>query len=301
MERSEMKMKQIKIKETIDSRVLGALRLVDNATKNPVGRGLHVFADGLKFFPNRSMLYVISHARGLESHLTAFENPPDSSAPSEPDIGSQQFNVTIQDPLGQYLTRSVQLSLPLNPDPEENNSIFNPIEVPLFSSSIYNLNPNWSIIRTSVFDLAHINDENPVPVQGALFRILNNTDDVIAAGMSDQRGEAVIIAPGIPVSDFAREDDPEIEDPELDDEDLEPDHLDYLASGSVVEMETPVKLTVVVSPDTPWPADPEKMEENIEDWQKHFRRETDAEPVNELDLKLKTGKTQSIRLFIDLT
>jgi len=301
MENLGMKMGQVNMKETIDRRVLGALRLVDNATQTQVERAMHVFADGLKFFPNRSCLYVISHARGLESHLTAFEHPPNSSDPNAPDIGSLPFNVMIRDPLGKYLPRLVQLSLPLNPDPEKNNSIFNPIDVPLFSSPVSGLNPNWSIIRASVFDLVNINDENPAPVPGALFRIWNSSDEVIAGGMSDQRGEAVIIIPGIPVSDFVREEDPHITDPEFDDEDLELDHLDYLASGSVVEMETPVKLTVVVSPDTPWPADPQKMEDNSGDWQRDFRRETDAEPVNELDLKLKTGKRQSIKLFIDLT
>nr|WP_319491955.1 hypothetical protein [uncultured Desulfobacter sp.] len=294
-------MRQVNMKEAIDRRVLGALRLVDNATQTQVGHAMHVFADGLKFFPNRSRLYVISHARGLESHLTAFENPPNSSDPNAPDIGSLTFNVMIRDPQGKYLPRSVQLSLPLDPDPEKNDSIFNPIDVPLFSSPVSGLNPNWSIIHASVFDLANINEPNPTPVQGALFRILNSSNEVIAGGMSDQRGEAVIIIPGIPVSDFVREEDPHISDPELDDEDLEPGHLDYLASGSVVEMEIPVKLTVVVSPDMPWPADPQKMEDNSGDWQRHFRRETDAEPVNELDLKLKTGKRQSIRLFIDLT
>ncbi|NDY71143.1 hypothetical protein [Desulfobacter hydrogenophilus] len=289
-------MRRIKVKETIDRRALGALRLVDNATKTPVGRAMTVFADGLKFFPNRSHLYVISHARGLESHLTAFESPPDASNPNEPDIGSQKFNVTIRDPLGKYLTRSLQLSLPLNPDREEDDHIFKPIQVPLFSSPTCDLNPNWSIIRASVFDLADINIENPTPVQGALLRISNASDEIIAGGMSDKRGEAVIIVPGIPVSDFARE-----EDPELDDEDLGSDNEDDLASGSVVEMETPVKLTVVVATNAPWPVDPEKLKQNIEDLQKHFRSEMDAELINELDLKLKTGKTQSIRLFIDLT
>ena len=109
-----------------------------------------------------------------------------------------------------------------------------------------------------MFDLADINIETPTPVPGALCRILNASDEVIAGGMSDKRGEAVIIVPGIPVSDFAREDDtgtddPEFDepDPELDDEDLETDDTDYLASGSVVEMETPVKLTIVVTPDAP--------------------------------------------------
>ena len=296
-----MKMRPVKIKATIDRRALGALLLVDNATGIPVRRAMSVFADGLTFFPNRSLLYVISYARGLESHLTAFESPPDASDPNEPNIGSQQFNVTIRDPLGKYLPRLVQLNLPLNPDPREDDPIFKPIKVPLFASPISNLNPNWSTIRASVFDLAAINIENPTPVPGALCRILNASDEIIAGGMSDKRGEAVIIVPGIPVSDFAREDDPGTDDPQFDDEDLEADDTDYLASGSVVEMETPVKLTVVVTPDAPWPVDPEEMEKNIEDWQKHFRSDMDTEPVNELDLKLKTGKTQSIKLFIDLT
>jgi len=306
-------MRQIKLKETIDRRALGALRFMDHTTGTPVERAMRVFADGLKFYPNRSHLYVISHARGLESHLTAFESPPDASDPNEPDIGSQQFDVTIRDPLGKYLTRSVQLQLPLSPDRGEDDHIFKPIEVPLFPSPIFELNPNWSIIRASVFALPDINNENPTPMPSALFRILNASDEVIAGGMSDKRGEAVIIVPGIPVSDFAREDDPETDDPELDgddaetensdfdDEDLESDNLAYLAAGSVVEKETPVKLTVVVAPDAPWPVDPEKMKKNIEDWQKHFRSDMDAELINELDLKLKTGKTQSIKLFIDLT
>lgn len=277
-----MAMRRIKVKETIDRRILGALRFVDHVTGSMVRRPMAIIAPNVKFITNRSRLQVISCAIGLEGHLTSFNEPLGASL--------KKFDMTIQDPLGEYLDRSMTLKLPLDPDPEENNSIFEPVDVPLFAAPAAHLSPNWSVIRASIYDLADLANERPVP--GALLRILDSGGSLMMSGMSDERGEAIVIIPGIPISSFAQEEELPPEGP---------DDEDWLASGSVVETETPVTLQVVVTPDAPWPVDPGKMEQNNQVWRRHFRDADNDEAIEVMELALRTGKTQSIKLFIDLT
>ncbi len=288
-----MEMRRIKVRETIDRRFLGALRFVDRVTGAMVRRPMNIIGPGLKFITNRSHLQVISYAKGLEDHLDAFVKPPD-----EPDKGSLRFNIIIQDPSGEYLEQSMTLNLPRDPDPGENNSIFEPVEVSLFSCPAARLRPNWSIIRASVFDLADMEKETPVP--GALLRVLDGDDNLIMSGMSDQRGEAIVIIPGIPISSFAQGEEPPPDGPDHGD-----DHEDRLASGPVVETSTLVRLEMVVDIDSSWPADPGKMEQNKEVWQRNFRDDNndddDDELMERMELALKTGKSQSVKLFVNLT
>lgn len=279
---------QMKTIENIDRRVLGALRFIDRVTGTHVKRSMNITSSDLKFMTNRSYLHVISYAKDLESHLNVFDAPP-----GVPDISSVKFNITVTDPHGQYLSRLVSLGLPRSPDPENANSLFNPIDVPLFASPAAHLSPNWSIIRCSVFDVA-----NNKAISGALLRITDSNNDLMMSGISDKRGEAVIMIPGIPISNFAQGIEPPPDDPVdpgLEEED------DSFASGPVIETETPVKLNVVTSPDAPWPADPEKMEQNHITWRRKFKIIKNDPLVTKLDLKLITGKTQSVRLYVDLT
>ena len=280
-------MRQIRVKETRNRRYLGAVRFVDNATSGVVRRQLHIDAEGLRFILNQSQLHVIFSAEGLENHLSSFFAPPD-----QPAVESQSYNLTIFDPLREYLPRIKTIKLPRNADPTIDDSLFEPINVSMFASASCRLRSNWSIIRASVFDVEDLDHEVPIP--GALLRIKRDEDNkLVGSGLTDQRGEALVIIPGIPITNFVSvEEQPE---------DGVLDHEDWLASGDVVEKETPVKLSVVVDKELPWPVDPELLEEKSNAWRRKIKIKKNGALKNNVNLKLKTGQTQTIKLFVKVS
>jgi len=292
MEISSKVMRRIKVKEKIDHRYLGALRIVDRVTGSMVNRPFQIAAAGLKFFPNRSFLQVISHADGLEAHLEAFREPP-----QEPDARSLNFTLSVADPLGEYLDRTAALDLPRVPVPGAAHSLFNPIDINVFAAPARRLSPNWSIIRVSVYDLADMAAENPIP--GALLRVVDAEEQLLMSGLSDRRGEAAVMIPGIPITTFSLGTEPD-GDPDADPDPDSEDH-EWLATGPVVETETPVRLEVIVTPGTPWPVDPDKMEERRSEWQRQFRDAESDQLRDALALELKTGETRPVKLFVNLT
>jgi len=276
---------RIRIKEDIDRRYLGAICIVDSVTNGIVRRSLDIEAKGLCFVINRSYLHVIVSAENLENHLRSFVAPPD-----HPEIRSNIFQLTISDPLRHYLPRIKYIELPRNPNPKVQDALFEPIRIPMFSAVSRGSRPNWSIIRVSVYNVGK--EDSEVPIKGALIRIVREDDEkLIAAGLADPRGEAMIIIPGIPLHSVVTEDERPV------DED-EPDHEDRPTSGDVVEKETSVKLFVVVDKKLPWPVDPELLEEKSHEWLCKVKYNRSNELKNNIKLKLKTGQTQKITLFV---
>lgn len=283
-------MKRINVKERIDRRYFGALRCIDRVTGMQIRRPMSIKASGLSGFSNRSSLYVISNATGLESHESSFLKAPDEPAPE-----SLSFDVSIEDPMGQYLARTYSLKLPRPPGPEESGSIFNPVDINMFAAPAAHSSPNWSIIRASLYDLADMAALIPVP--GALLRISDAEGALMMSGMSDQRGEAALYVPGIPITTFSNGEEP-AGDP---DEDLDPEESEWAASGDVVETETPVTLEVIVGPDAAWPVDPSVLENNREEWRRSSMVADNETLLDTRELALKTGQSRNITLFIDLT
>ena len=190
--------------ETVDRRYLGALKCIDRAAGFHLTRLLRLSSNDLEFIRNRSSLYVIKNARGLEHHLDAFDAAPDSPA-----VGTLSFDVDVVDPSLRYLPRRITVALPRDADPANtgtDGSLFRPIEVPLYPSPGANLAANWTAVRVSLTREAA--GSTPVPVAGALLRVIRNSDDaVLSSGLTDERGEGLVIVPGIPITQFADDDD----------------------------------------------------------------------------------------------
>ncbi|HYJ89631.1 MAG TPA: hypothetical protein VEW46_26450 [Pyrinomonadaceae bacterium] len=186
--------------EQVEQRVLGAIRFVDATTKLKIRAPLSVEAAGLKFVRNLSGHYVIANALGLEAHVAAFENPPASPA-----LGNLAFEVSVADPSHKYLPRRHALKLPRDPDPQHHaaaDSLFQFISVELFPSSIAQTGPGWAVIRATVLKLG-----TREPLKGSLIRVTrkNGTagdEKPLGRGLTDQRGEALVAVPGIPVTTF---------------------------------------------------------------------------------------------------
>lgn len=187
--------------ERVERRVLGALRCVDATTGVAIEQPMQVRVTtpaGLSasLLRNRSGLYVISLAPGLEPHAGAFAEPPDDAP--------LPFVAQVNDPLGRYLPRRASLSLPRDPDPAhavQPASLFRPIDIPLYPGAAAQPGANWAVLRVS---LAEPGGDR---LGGALLRVTRN-GNVLARGLTDWRGEALLPVSGVPVTTWS--DDPHV-------------------------------------------------------------------------------------------
>lgn len=263
--------------ERVEQRVLGALQLIDRVTQTPVKRLMQIESDTARLVRNRRGFYVITYADGLESHTEAFMEPP----PPPPPLEDNPYTIEISDPLKRYLPRLVTVRLPRDPNPDNvgnANSLFTPQDVVMYPASTAPLSHNWSTLRVSV------DQPGSSPVPGALIRIIDTEDDsVLASGISDERGEALVIVPGVPVTKFADEDDGQgggggQGGGQGNNDDEPPVLVNTLA----------VRLELSLGVSTPWPVDPELLEQNH-----------DADRRVTMDLTLSTGRME--RVAINLT
>lgn len=185
--------------EHIETRVLGALRCVDASTRAAVDVPLQVRIAGARVRRNRSGLYVITQADLLAAHEAVFELPP-----AQPAIGSVVLSATLVDPAGGYLPRIATLALPRDPAADhaaQADSLFRPIEIAMYPASTAPLGANWAVLRVSLRESA-----SGDALGGALL-IVRSGASVLARGLSDWRGEALVPVPGVPVTTWSEEDD----------------------------------------------------------------------------------------------
>lgn len=218
----------------LDRRVLAALELRDAATGERITAPMQLGSDQLGFIRNRSGLYVANSvlragtAQGaraaLAAHLGAFETAPQTPAP-----GAVACTVTVEDPRGLYVPRRVTLALPL-----AQPSV--PLSVEMFPAPAGRIAPNWSGIRIALSRTGPTG--TPVPLDGALVSLSRVSDaSVLGRGLSDARGEALVIAVGIPVIDFLTDADED--------------------SAIVGTTSIAARIAVLTGPEPRWPPDPD--------------------------------------------
>lgn len=183
--------------EHIDRRVLGALRFLDPATRLPIAGPLLIDAPGGRLMRNRMGDYVIFDAPGLADHTAEFLQPP-----AAPAIGSVPLELTVSDPEGQYLPQRVVIALPRNRDAGADDAIFRPIETPLYLAPAGRTASGCALVRAAV-----VRSGTTQALAGALIRVLNRNDNdtVLARGLSDARGEALVAVPGIQITNWNQE------------------------------------------------------------------------------------------------
>lgn len=216
-------------RELLDRRVLGAVVFHDAATQARILEPLVVRAEGVRFGRSRGGLYVVFDAPGLKAHTRAFEAPP-----AEPPQGSAAITLEVFDPAGRYVPRRHTLRLPLDPDPGQANlpgSLFAAEEVTLYPSPSAGTRPGWALVRATV-----VSAGEGRPLGGALLRVRRLPErTLIARGMSDARGEALVAVPGIPLITFGDGDE-------------------------VTEKTINVSLSAVYDPEAGEPVDPDDLE-----------------------------------------
>jgi hypothetical protein len=177
------------MRERLERRVLGAIEFVDAVTGARIAGPLRVSAGRLKLVLNRSALYVVREAPGLEPHTFAFEKPP-----AEPALESLSFTLTVEDPVGRYLSRSALIKLPRKDAAQSDaKSVLRPVAVSLFPGAALPARGAWAVLRLRV-QVA----DGQVGIANAL---VTATPQVAGAtpvsAMTDAHGEALLAVPGI--------------------------------------------------------------------------------------------------------
>ena len=182
--------------ERVEARVLGALSVVDATTGVRIVDGLSVQpAAGARLQRNGSGLYVVVHVDALAAHESSFAPPP-----AVPALGSVALAVRIDDGFGRYLPRLATLALPRDPTPADDppaGSLFVPVALPLYPSASARTGANWATLRVTASE-THTGDA----LGGALLSVSVGAS-VVARGLTDWRGEALVAVPGVPVTTWS--------------------------------------------------------------------------------------------------
>lgn len=190
------------ILEHRDRRVLGAVSFVDATTRLRITSPLTVEASGLRLIRNRRGLYVITRAPGLNAYTSVFleqPRPPDAGAVA---LESVPIELKVSDPRFEHMPRRSTIRLPRDPDPAkagQASSLFTPVEVALFPSPTAGVAPGWAVIRATVREKG----TNKL-LPWSLLRVMSNggAPRLLALTIADNRGEALVAVPGIPITTF---------------------------------------------------------------------------------------------------
>jgi hypothetical protein len=167
-----------------ERRVLGALRCVDATTGAPVLQALQVEAPpGVHIQRSRSGLFVVHGASPLVAAAGR--------------AGSLPLMLKVGDPQGQYLSRLVRMDLALHTHLARAalaGSLFHPLVVPMYLSSFGRLQPSWVALSASLRAVG-----SNEALGGVLLRVVSD-GQVLARGISDWRGEALVPVAGMPLT-----------------------------------------------------------------------------------------------------
>ena len=175
--------------EAVDRRVLGGFRLVDSITGKTVTNSMTVTGAGLRIRANRSGVWAVLDAPGLSAATNDF-------AGTAPPVPPQKFVIEVSDPAKYYLPRQATLSLPAPLAPAGTTGIFTPQPVTVFAGPGASAAINWAKLRISV-----VKAGTSQGLGYALVQVTNtSTSTVLATGMTDLRGEALLAVPGLGVT-----------------------------------------------------------------------------------------------------
>ena len=174
-------------------RVWGAVRFVDAASARTIEGPLDVRAPGARWQRNQSHLHVLTQLDAPPARRVGFAAFESAFEPV-PVVAPLALSAQVSDPAGHYLPRSFQLDLPradLPAGPQAPR--FQPLNVVLDVASAAPLLPTWAVLRVS---LRH----NGQPAHHAALRLQRpGGGAVLGRGSSDARGEALVVAAGIPM------------------------------------------------------------------------------------------------------
>jgi hypothetical protein len=182
--------------ENVDHRVLGGFQCVDAITNQSIVGPLRVSSTELSIRPNRSGVYAVWDGPNLRKY-TSFIPPAPWPAPSP-------FEIAIEDPSLFYLPRrgNIQVPQPLPGTPalaappytvsSSQSIVYGPQLVTLYRGPAACVEPNWAVVRASVVSSA----TPSVRLRWAVLQV-SVSGSVLATGVADQNGEALLAVPGL--------------------------------------------------------------------------------------------------------
>jgi hypothetical protein len=166
--------------ESVDRRVLGGFVFVDGITSESVERPLTVNSGALVVRGNRSGVYAIFDGPGFRALTNQF-------TPVLPWPPPQNFEITVTDPTRRYLARRAQIQAP-----QVLTGAAAPQQVRLYPSAGSTVEVNWAVVRASVRSGAG------AALPFSVVRVLLASDSsVMATGVADERGEALLAVRGM--------------------------------------------------------------------------------------------------------
>ena len=164
----------------VDRRVLGGFLFANAVTGASVTDPLAVSNTDLQLRVNRSGVYAIFDAPGFDNLTTEFDLQGDWPATG------QSFEVTVEDPSLRYLDRRAKVQAP-----QSIATLTTPQKVFLYPSPSGEVEPNWAIVRATVTGTSGSG------LPWAIVQIIKSDKTVIATGMTDARGEALLAVAGL--------------------------------------------------------------------------------------------------------
>ena len=218
-------MKTFQWLESIDRRVLAAVRFINDIDGSPISGPLEIVSDpsfaatpgevrNLRIRRNRFGLHILHFAPGFEDYCTAFSPEPPAHA-----LPPRIAHLRVSDTEGRYLPAAFAIRLPRAlADAESPDSASAPVEVRLLPAPNAPLADGWAVLRVTVWI-----ESTPglhVPLRGALLRVLRHEDGVavsvlslLGRGQTDWRpradgslpssAEALVAIHGIPIVQFS--------------------------------------------------------------------------------------------------
>jgi hypothetical protein len=174
---------------TVDRRVLGAFRLVDAFSREPVSATPIVRVAALDVRRNASGVFVVFDAPGRRELTWQFD-------PKTPWPAATDTPVAIVADGRRYLSRRAQISMPRRPTPmSDPDSSMIPQDVALYPGSAAALGFNWAVVRVRVCNAGSAASDPGLP--WAVLRMTRNSDGAeVAIGLCDRRGEGVLAVAG---------------------------------------------------------------------------------------------------------
>lgn len=174
---------------TVDRRVLGAFRLVDAFSREPVSSAPIVRVAALDVRRNASGVFVVFGAPGRRELTWQFD-------PKTPWPAATDTPVAIVADGGRYLSRRAQISMPRRPTPmSDPASSMIPQDVAMYPGPAAALGFNWAVVRVRVCKTGSAPGDPGLP--WAVLRMTRDSDaSEVATGLCDGRGEGVLAVPG---------------------------------------------------------------------------------------------------------
>jgi hypothetical protein len=177
--------------DLLDRRALAWLRPVD-VYGRPVSSLMRIVGRRVTAIRKKDGTIAVLAADGFDDYTASF------LAPTSPAVGSKHIALDIDSASGEVAARRYDLTLPRDPDPakaDKPGSLFQSVAVEMLPGAGARLTGSACALRVTVR-----RKSDKKLVENALVRAQTEDGQFSARGLTDSRGEAVLIFPSLPIA-----------------------------------------------------------------------------------------------------